>query len=221
MKFLQLAARTSEMRADLLAEPRHLVTELVGRSGREAHLHVRDAHRTELVDPIDDAIVAVHRESPWQLPLGLPDVDVLVGSRLSGTAPGRILIAVAQDVCDVFGHTIGRRRLRDPAVAAARPRVAVRACPNRRSRSAGAAAAPDAGLGRRRRIPTRTVVRRPLVEPRTDDRVASVTAPRSLNGTPSASNSPSTWPAPTPKRSRPSESASTVANAFAVWSGCW
>ena len=104
------------------------------------------------------------------------------------------------------GEPVGRRRLRDPAVADAARRVAARACPNRRSRSAGAAAAPDAAAGRPRSYFQRgPSCSRPLVGPRREDRVDRLVGDRAAlaNGTPSASNSPSTWPAPTPKISAP------------------
>ncbi len=49
---------------------------------------------------------------------------------------------------------------------------------------------------------------------------SSVMRPRSANGIPSAANSPSTCPAPTPRITRPPDSASRVPNALAVSSGC-
>ena len=50
-------------------------------------------------------------------------------------------------------------------------------------------------------------------------RYSSVRAPRSRNGTPSAANSASFHPAPTPTVSRPPDIRSSVASAFAVATG--
>src|SRR5205823_1466239 len=109
---------TGEVRADLLAEACHLVAQLVSRARREPHLHVRHALRAEPVDPVDDAVVAVHRE-PRQLPIGLPDVHPRVVADF-GDGPWAYLVALAQDVGDVVSEAVGRRRLRDPPVADAR-----------------------------------------------------------------------------------------------------
>ena len=150
----------------------------------------------------------------------LADVHGAVVKPISGTAPGRTSSRCAQDVRDVVGQLVGRRA---PAGSSRRRRAATR-------RSAGLPEPPIQIGGRgcctgRGRWPTSSKLQRvpvvlgPLVGParRVIASIASsVSAPRSVNGTPSASNSPSTWPAPTPTITRPLESASSVANAFAV-----
>ena len=118
------------------------------------------------------------------------------------------------------GQLVAERALRQPAVAARGGAPQRRRACCRRPRSAAAAAAPAAG-GARRRAPcqTRPVVLRVLVaERRRDDvdapRRAACRAARSRRR--ASANSPSRWPAPTPRMTRPPESASSVANAFAV-----
>ena len=117
---------------------------------KQAHLQVRDADRAEaLVRELGDLVGRTVHHALRQVPRGLTDVRDEVVADLGHRARAH-LVALAQD----------RRRCRRGADRAAWPagsnrrpwwrRAAARACPNRRSRSAGAAAAPDAGAGRPR-----------------------------------------------------------------------
>src|SRR5262249_6895312 len=104
-----------EVRADLRTEARHLLAQLVGRTRREPHLHVRHTLRPEAVDPVDDAVVAVHRELR-ELPARFPDIYTRVVADLGHPARTH-LVALAEDVRDVVGQPVGRRCLRNPSVA--------------------------------------------------------------------------------------------------------
>ena len=113
-----------------------------------------------------------------------------------------------------------------PAAASrrrARRRAAAPAWSSRRPRSAGAAAAPAAAAGRRRaRVQVGAVVLRELVGERGGDQRRSPRRAACRGGaksTPRVGELASRWPAPTPRMTRPPESASSVANAFAVTSG--
>ena len=126
------------------------------------------------------------------------------------------------DEVDAGGHAALRRALRQPAVAALggppHGRLRRAAHPDRHGRPARAA---DAG-------PTSSNCQRSpwcdanssVSAARTASMASSSSRPRSAKGTSSASNSPSTWPVPTPRIARPPDSWSSVAHALATASGC-
>ena len=184
----------------------------------EPHLHLVDAHRLVVGDLPADAVDVAGQGGLAEVPLR---ARVAEEERPHDRPDGELAVAAGRraqlvDAGDGVGHVRLGGALR---AASRRPAARPGAGPpatSRRPRSAGPPGLHRQGLlaeaaaDQPNSSPTRPGCRR---WPRRS------AGPARRTGTPSTSNSASTWPAPTPRTTRPPESSSSVAKALAVTSG--